>query len=142
MDAPVVLADWYEENKALFAPPICNKLMHKKQLTVMFVGGPNQRRDFHYDRGSEFFYQIRGNIKLPTIQQGKLKIVEICEGDCFLMPSCIPHSPQRPEEGALGMVVERERFLDEVDGLRYFSGFFPEGMGNSGRDGKPVKETT
>ena len=33
------IESWYEENKALFSPPVCNKLMHKKQLNVMFVGG-------------------------------------------------------------------------------------------------------
>ena len=33
-EAPQVLAAWYEANKERFAPPICNKLMHKKQLTV------------------------------------------------------------------------------------------------------------
>lgn len=46
------VAAWHEENRALFAPPICNKLMHKEQITVMFVGGPNAREDFHLDLGS------------------------------------------------------------------------------------------
>jgi len=120
---PVQLDAWYEENKALFSPPICNKLMHKDQLTVMFVGGPNTRTDFHLDLGSEFFYQIRGNMQLPTIQRGQRKVVEIKEGQVFCLPSRIPHSPQRPEAGALGLVVERRREQDEVDGLRWYRDF-------------------
>ena len=51
--------DWLKENESSFAPPVCNKLMHKKQLTVMYVGGPNQREDFHIEEGSEFFFQMK-----------------------------------------------------------------------------------
>jgi len=120
---PIQVARWYEENRALFGPPICNKLMHKDQMTVMFVGGPNTRTDFHLDLGSEFFYQIRGNMQLPTIQRGRRKVVDIKEGQVFLLPSRIPHSPQRPEEGALGLVIERARSSDELDGLRWYRDF-------------------
>jgi len=120
---PVVLSTWYEENKALFSPPICNKLMHKDQLTIMFVGGPNTRTDFHLDLGSEFFFQMRGSMSLPTIQCGKRKVVDIKEGQVFLLPSLIPHSPQRPEAGALGLVVERKREPSELDGLRWYQDF-------------------
>ena len=114
---------WYKENEELFAPPVCNKLMHKDQLTVMFVGGPNTRTDFHIEHGSEFFFQMRGNIELPTIQRGKRKVVKIREGQVFLLPSRIPHSPQRPEEGSFGLVVERRRDKHELDGLRFYTDF-------------------
>jgi len=62
-----VIGDWYEKHKDEFVPPICNKLMHKGQLSVMFVGGPNTREDFHIEEGSEFFFQMRGNMFLPTV---------------------------------------------------------------------------
>jgi len=114
---------WYEENKAVFAPPVCNKLMYKEQINVMFVGGPNSRTDFHLDLGSEFFFQMKGNMELPTIQQGKKKVVRIGKGQVYLLPSRIPHSPQRPEAGSLGLVVERTRNDDEVDGLRWYTDF-------------------
>jgi 3-hydroxyanthranilate 3,4-dioxygenase len=118
------LGTWYEENKAVFSPPVCNKLMHKDQLTVMFVGGPNTRTDFHLDEGSEFFYQMRGNMELPIIEQGKRKLVHIREGQVFLLPSRVPHSPQRPEGGSLGLVVERRRYeATESDGLRWYVNF-------------------
>jgi len=114
---------WYEDNKELFDPPVCNKLMHRDQLTIMFVGGPNTRTDFHLDQGSEFFYMLRGNMQLPIIEKGKKRIIDIKEGEVFLLPSCVPHSPQRPEQGSLGLVVERRRLQGEVDGLRWYTDF-------------------
>jgi 3-hydroxyanthranilate 3,4-dioxygenase len=122
----------YVANRDLFNPPVCNKLQHKKQLTIMFVGGPNVRTDFHLEQGSEFFWMVRGNMELPTIQNGQRKVVKIQEGQVFCLPSRIPHSPQRPETGSLGLVVERERYVDpeklngrapELDGLRWFVDF-------------------
>ena len=82
MDFPICLPLWYAENRDLFKPPICNKIMHKNQVTVMFVGGPNKRRDFHLDRGSEFFFQMKGKMQLPIILPNKtLKLIEIGEGE-------------------------------------------------------------
>eukprot|EP00440_Ansanella_granifera_P041562 gb/GFBE01045071.1/.p1 GENE.gb/GFBE01045071.1/~~gb/GFBE01045071.1/.p1 ORF type:complete len:320 (+),score=82.30 gb/GFBE01045071.1/:1-960(+) len=117
------IEDWYEQNKDQFSPPVCNKLMHRGQLSIMFVGGPNTRKDFHLEEGSEFFFQMRGNIELPTVQKGKRKLVKINEGQIFCLPSCIPHSPQRPMAGSFGLVVERRREEKEMDGLLYFTDF-------------------
>ena len=36
---------WHEEHKAEFAPPICNRLMHKREMTVMCVPAPRSRRE-------------------------------------------------------------------------------------------------
>ena len=36
--------------------------------SVMFVGGPNSRTDFHVEQGAELFLQLRGCMELPTIQ--------------------------------------------------------------------------
>ena len=127
MEAVYNLDSWYDANRHLFDPPVCNKLMFKKQLSVMFVGGPNVRTDFHLDQGSEFFWMVRGNMELPTIQRGELKRVTIREGEVFLLPSRVPHSPQRPEQGSLGLVVERSRSVSavppELDGLRWYTDF-------------------
>lgn len=139
---------WHRDNIHLFAPPICNKIMHKDDLTVMcvwqealplpvprgaessqaavrarrFIGGPNTREDYHLDLGSEFFFQMKGNMELPTIQQGRRKLVKINQGQVFLLPSRIPHSPQRQAD-TFGLVVERKRDQDEVDGLRWYTSF-------------------
>ena len=115
---------WLAENAASFAPPVMNKLLHHGELSVMFVGGPNERLDFHLEEGSEFFYQLRGDMELPIVHGGRRETVRIREGEVFLLPSRIPHSPQRPQKGSLGLVVERQRYDDEAhDGLRYYVDF-------------------
>ena len=87
----------------------------------MFVGGPNTREDFHLEEGAEFFYQLRGEMRLPTVQKGGMrKEVVIPAGHVFLLPSRVPHSPQRPEKGSLGLVVERRREAGEKDALRFY----------------------
>jgi len=115
------VSKWAEEHKNSFSPPICNKMMYGAgQLKVMFVGGPNVRDDFHLEEGEEFFYQMKGNINLVIMEKGKRKNINIREGFCFLLPSCIPHSPVRPEEGSLGLVIERERMKSEIDAMRWY----------------------
>jgi len=113
--------EWLQENSKFFLPPVCNKMMHNTQLKVFFVGGPNQRKDFHLEEGEELFYMRKGDMELPIMEQGKFKTVKIREGDVFLLPGKIPHSPQR-EENTVGLVIERERMDSETDGLRYFVG--------------------
>jgi len=66
---------------------------------------------------------MKGNMELPTIQQGKRKLVKINEGQVFLLPPRIPHSPQRPEQGSIGLVIERKREQNEFDGLRWYTDF-------------------
>ena len=43
----------------------------------------------------------------------------IKEGEIFQLPSRIPHSPQR-QANTVGLVIERERYEHETDGLRYY----------------------
>jgi len=112
---------WLDENSKFFLPPVCNKMMHNTQLKVFFVGGPNQRKDFHLEEGEELFYMKKGDMELPILEHGKIRTVKIREGDVFLLPGKIPHSPQR-EEDTIGLVIERERLKSETDGLRYFVG--------------------
>ena len=47
------VSQWIEENKKFFLPPVCNKLMYWGQLKVMFIGGPNVRKDYHMEEGEE-----------------------------------------------------------------------------------------
>ncbi|XP_047472873.1 3-hydroxyanthranilate 3,4-dioxygenase-like [Penaeus chinensis] len=111
---------WIEENKKFFLPPVCNKMMHGDgQLKVFYVGGPNQRKDFHLEEGEEFFYMAKGDMNLITLTNGAFKDVIIKEGEVFLLPGKIPHSPQRFSE-TIGLVIERERMKTELDGLRYY----------------------
>uniref|UniRef100_A0A672TCE1 3-hydroxyanthranilate 3,4-dioxygenase n=1 Tax=Sinocyclocheilus grahami TaxID=75366 RepID=A0A672TCE1_SINGR len=110
---------WIAENESSFLPPVCNKLMFFYQLNIMYVGGPNVRKDYHIEEGEELFYQVRGDMVVKVIENGKHKDIHIREGEMFLLPARIPHSPQR-YANTVGLVVERRRLRSETDGLRYF----------------------
>ena len=85
----------------------------------MVVGGPNTRKDYHIDEGEEFFYQLEGNMILRIIDNGKPKDINIDEGEIFLLPPRIPHSPQR-FENTVGLVVERKRREGELDAFQWY----------------------
>lgn len=51
------------------------------QLKVFFVGGPNQRKDFHLEEGEEFFYMVKGDMNLITLANGAFRDVIIKEGE-------------------------------------------------------------
>ncbi|KAH9499640.1 hypothetical protein Btru_074325 [Bulinus truncatus] len=111
---------WISENKQYFLPPVCNKMMHQEgQLKVFYVGGPNQRKDYHIEEGEELFYMIKGDMCLKVVEHGKHRDVHIREGEIFLLPGKIAHSPQR-QANTIGLVIERERDRSELDGLRYY----------------------
>jgi len=118
--SPYNLKAWVEENRHLLKPPVGNKIVWEDtEFLVMIVGGPNRRKDFHIEEGEEFFYQIEGDITVRIIEEGKVRDVAIKEGEIFLLPPRIPHSPQRPEN-TVGMVVERQRKQGELDHLRWY----------------------
>ncbi|XP_019604210.1 3-hydroxyanthranilate 3,4-dioxygenase [Rhinolophus sinicus] len=121
MERPVRVKSWVEENRASFLPPVCNKLLHQEQLKVMFVGGPNIRKDYHIEEGEEVFYQLEGDMVLQVLERGKHRDVVIRQGEIFLLPAGVPHSPQR-FANTVGLVIERRRLKTELDGLRYYVG--------------------
>ncbi len=106
---PFNLHRWIEQNRDLLKPPVGNKLLFEDSgFIIMAVGGPNSRKDYHHDPSEEFFFQIEGNMVLKTVQDGRLVDVPIREGEMYLLPAEVPHSPQRPA-GSVGLVVERRR---------------------------------
>lgn len=110
---------WIDENRHLLKPPVGNKCMVDGDLIVMVVGGPNARKDYHYDEGAEFFYQVEGDIVVKIIEDGKPKDIHIKEGDMFYLPPRVPHSPQRPAN-TIGLVIERKRDDKELDGFQWY----------------------
>jgi 3-hydroxyanthranilate 3,4-dioxygenase len=104
-------AAWVRDNEHLLKPPVNNKQLFGADgdFIVMVVGGPNQRTDYHVDPYEEWFYQVRGNMHVDVIVDGRRETVEIGEGATWLLPRGVPHSPQRPEPGSVGIVVERIR---------------------------------
>ncbi|VDP13414.1 unnamed protein product [Heligmosomoides polygyrus] len=95
--------------------------MFSDQLKLFFVGGPNSRKDYHLEEGEEFFYQKTGDMVLKVIERGVPRDVVIREGEIFLLPSRVEHSPQRFPD-TIGFVVERSRDNTEFDCVRYFVG--------------------
>jgi len=120
LSAALNLKDWIEQNRELLRPPVGNKMVWKDhQFLVMVVGGPNRRKDFHIEDGDEFFYQVEGDITLRVMENGRPRDIPIREGEMFLLPAGVPHSPQRPEN-TVGLVIERVREPGEIDHLRWY----------------------
>ena len=118
------LQAWIDEHRHLLKPPVGNKVVHDGDFIVMVVGGPNQRTDYHWDEGAEWFHQIEGEMVLRIQEDdgsGRLAVrdIPIRAGESFLLPPRVPHSPQRMPD-SIGMVIERKRLAHEDDGLMWF----------------------
>jgi 3-hydroxyanthranilate 3,4-dioxygenase len=122
MLAPFNLQKWINDNRDLLKPPVGNKNLYVEagDFIVMIVGGPNARKDYHYNESEELFYQIEGDITVRIQEDGKAKDIVIKEGEIFLLPGNIPHSPMRGPN-TVGLVIEKVRKgTDLVDGLMWF----------------------
>ena len=113
---------WIADNQQFLKPPVGNKILFDDNsgMIVMIVGGPNQRVDFHDDPVEEFFYQLKGDMVLKVMDGGKFYDVPIREGEIFLLPAHVRHSPQRPQEGSIGLVVEPPRPPGATAGFEWF----------------------
>ena len=117
---PFSFSKWINENRHLLKPPVGNKVVYQDtEFIVMVVGGPNSRKDYHYNESEEFFYQLEGDIKVGLQEDGKAVTVPIKEGEIFLLPPKVPHNPMRGPN-TIGLVMERKRKSDEKDGLIWF----------------------
>ncbi len=112
---------WIDDHRHLLKPPVGNKMVFEdtEDFIVMVVGGPNARKDFHYNEGEEFFYQLEGDITLRVMDGDKQVDIPIRQGEIYLLPPKVPHSPQRPAN-TVGLVIERKRREGEKDGLMWF----------------------
>lgn len=117
---PLNLKKWIDENRAHLKPPVCNKTVYEdSDFIIMVIGGPNTRKDYHDDPGEEFFCQIEGDMVLRIMENGLPKDVPIREGEVFLLPAHVHHSPQRFANTA-GLVIERKRQPGELDGFLWY----------------------
>jgi 3-hydroxyanthranilate 3,4-dioxygenase len=113
---------WLAENEASLKPPVNNKAMWTQvnDFIVQVVGGPNQRTDFHVDPYEEWFYQVKGNMHVNIVTDEGVKRVDIREGEMWLLSGNIPHSPQRPEPGSIGIVIERIREEGTLEKFQWY----------------------
>lgn len=118
---PMNFQKWIDDNKHLLRPPVGNQqIWRDADLMVTVVGGPNSRTDYHDDPVEEFFYQIKGDMVLKTVEDGKHGEVIIREGEIFLLPAHVRHSPQRPVVGSIGLVIEPARSEGALDGFEWY----------------------
>lgn len=117
---PINFMKWIDEHRNLLKPPVGNQIVWEDtDFMVTVVGGPNARTDYHVNEGEEFFYQLEGTMNLKMWIDGEPKDFPIAAGEIFLLPAKIPHSPQRPI-GTVGVVIERRRLTNEMDGLVWY----------------------
>ena len=119
---PFNLKKWIEENRSLLQPPVGNKNLYveSEDYVIMSVGGPNARKDYHYNETEEWFFQVEGSVMIGVQEDGKAIDIEVKEGEMFLLPPRTPHQPRRGE-GTVGIVIEVKRAERELkDGLLWF----------------------
>ena len=83
--APFNLQAWIEDNRDLRKPPVGNKNLYQDagDYIVMIVGGPNARKDYHYNESEELFYQLEGEILVKIQQDGQSVDVPITTWTSF-----------------------------------------------------------
>ncbi|MFO0843450.1 MAG: 3-hydroxyanthranilate 3,4-dioxygenase [Gemmataceae bacterium] len=119
LSPPLNLSAWIDEHRHLLKPPVGNACVWNSHFLVMVVGGPNARTDYHINPGEELFYQVEGDIVLRVLDDGTPRDIPIKQGELFLLPASVPHSPQRPA-GTVGLVVEQPKAHAEEHHLRWY----------------------
>ncbi|KTW29271.1 3-hydroxyanthranilate 3,4-dioxygenase [Pneumocystis carinii B80] len=120
LSVPINIKTWLDAHADKLKPPISNFCLWNEGFTVMVVGGPNSRADYHVNETPEYFYQYKGPMTLKVIdEKGEFKSIYIKENDMFLLPENIPHCPIR-YENTVGIVIEQKRPEDSMDRLRWY----------------------
>lgn len=117
---PFNLREWINTNRELLKPPVGNKNLYVESgdYIVMIVGGPNARKDYHFNETEELFYQLEGDIEVGIQEDGKAVTIPIKEGEMFLLPGNVPHQPRRGPN-TVGLVIEVKR-ENLKDGLQWY----------------------
>ncbi len=117
---PINVLQWVQEHREELKPPVSNKYLYDgKDFFVMVIAGPNARNDFHLTDSEEYFFQLKGDIIVRIIEDGRIKDVPVREGGTVFIPGGVPHSPTRPPD-TIGIVVERVRPAGESEHLQFY----------------------
>ncbi|PYJ79729.1 MAG: 3-hydroxyanthranilate 3,4-dioxygenase [Verrucomicrobia bacterium] len=120
VQSPINLKNWIEENREKFKPPVSNRYLYDgRDFFVMVIKGPNARNDFHLVDSEEYFYQLKGDIKVRVREGERIVDHVVHEGETFFIPPNVPHSPQRPPD-TVGVVVERRRPPGEKEHVIFY----------------------
>ena len=112
---------WIAEHEHLLRPPVNNRTMALgEDFIVQIVGGPNQRTDYHREPYEEWFFQIKGDIHVNLMTDEGPRRIDICEGESWLLPGNVPHSPQRPDPDSIGLVIERVRQEGTLEKFQWY----------------------
>ncbi|MBA3272514.1 MAG: 3-hydroxyanthranilate 3,4-dioxygenase [Chthoniobacterales bacterium] len=117
---PINLKKWIEENRELFKPPVSNRYLYDgRDFFVMVIVGPNARNDFHLVDSEEYFYQLKGDIKIRIREGDHIVDHLVGEGETFFIPANVAHAPVRPPD-TIGVVVERRRPAGETEHVIFY----------------------
>ncbi|ODV87290.1 hypothetical protein CANARDRAFT_26703 [[Candida] arabinofermentans NRRL YB-2248] len=116
---PINIKEWVAENEHLLQPPVNNFCLHRGGFTVMIVGGPNERTDYHVNQTPEWFYMYKGDMLLRVVDDGEFKDIPIKDGESFLLPGNVPHNPVR-FANTIGIVLEQDRLPGVNDKIRWY----------------------
>ncbi|MBV6272752.1 3-hydroxyanthranilate 3,4-dioxygenase [Alcaligenaceae bacterium CGII-47] len=118
---PKNLMKWVDSNRDRLSPPVCNAAVFPdSNYIINMVGGGNQRTDFHDNPTEEIFYQIKGEAHLITWDRGRFGRIDLKEGDIFLQPAHLIHSPQRADPHGLCLLIELPRPQGALDALQWY----------------------
>ncbi len=114
------LPKWIEENRHLFKPPVSNRYLYDgRDFFVMVIVGPNARNDFHLVDSEEYFFQLKGDIKVRIREGERIVDYRVREGETFFIPPNVAHAPVRPPD-TIGVVVERRRPAGEREHVIFY----------------------
>lgn len=123
MIPPVLnLDEWIAQHRDKLRPPVNNRQMWEPigNFIVQAVGGPNERTDYHLDPYGEWFYQYRGDMHVNLMTEEGSTRVDIREGEMWMLPGNIYHSPQRPDPDSIGIVIEQVRSEGVLESFAWF----------------------
>ena len=114
--------EWIEDHKHLLKPPVGNQKVFEESDMVVMGGGRSQQahRITTTTRSRNSSTSSRGDMLLKIHDGEEFYDVPIREGEVFLLPPHVRHSPQRPQEGSIGLVVEPKRQEGQLDAIEWY----------------------